>query len=123
HGEPARDEFVGRASGDHPSPEMGRSAGKLAVPSITPELQAHQAHGARARRSRKRRGRAAVGSLGSARVSRAGDGVSPSRTFLAFCDCPDLASRKACFGATPKPTRETRALPGNIRDIRACRAV
>src|SRR5438045_3611797 len=38
--------------------------------------------------------------LGSARVSRVGEGVSPSRTF-----------QKACFGETPKPTRETRALP------------
>jgi serine protease Do len=39
-------------------------------------------------------------SPGSARVSRAGDGVPPSRTFL-----------KDCFGETPKPTREARALP------------
>src|SRR5256714_1004945 len=38
--------------------------------------------------------------MGSARVSREGDGVSLSRTFL-----------EACFGETPKPTRETRALP------------
>ncbi len=37
---------------------------------------------------------------GSARVSRAGDGVSPLRT-----------SPKDCFGGTPKPARETRALP------------
>src|SRR5437588_11751982 len=37
---------------------------------------------------------------GSARVSRVGDGV------LAVADF-----RKECFGETPKPTRETRALP------------
>ena len=37
---------------------------------------------------------------GSARVPRAGDGVSPSRTSL-----------KDYFGGTPKPARETRALP------------
>ncbi|PYK74870.1 MAG: serine protease [Verrucomicrobia bacterium] len=44
--------------------------------------------------------------LGSARVSRAGDGVSPSRTSLTYS-----GNRKECFGETPKPTRETRALP------------
>jgi NADH-quinone oxidoreductase subunit K len=38
--------------------------------------------------------------LGSARVSRAGDGV------LAIANFP-----KDCFGETPKPTRETGALP------------
>jgi len=38
--------------------------------------------------------------LGSARVSRVGDGVLAIANFL-----------KACFGETPKPTRETRALP------------
>jgi hypothetical protein len=38
--------------------------------------------------------------LGRARVSRVGDGVSPSRTFL-----------ETCFGETPKPTSETLALP------------
>jgi hypothetical protein len=38
--------------------------------------------------------------LGSARVSRAGESVSLSRTFP-----------KDCFGETPKPARETRALP------------
>jgi hypothetical protein len=38
--------------------------------------------------------------LGGARVSRVGDDVSSSRTL-----------RKDCFGETPKPTRETRALP------------
>ena len=40
---------------------------------------------------------------GSARVSRAGETVSVSRTF------------KDRFGETPKPTRETRALPGSLR--------
>src|SRR2546430_6748486 len=44
---------------------------------------------------------------GSARVSHVGDGVAPSRTFLLHA-----GNRKDCFGETPKPTRETRALPG-----------
>src|SRR5207244_10760422 len=44
---------------------------------------------------------------GSARVSRVGDGVSPSRAFLLH-----TTNRKDCFGETPKPARETRALPG-----------
>jgi hypothetical protein len=41
-------------------------------------------------------------SSGSARVSRVGDRVSRSWTL------------KDCFGETPKPTRETRALPGHV---------
>ena len=40
---------------------------------------------------------------GSARVSRVGETVPVSRTF------------KDCFGETPKPARETRALPGSLR--------
>src|SRR6266581_3884738 len=40
---------------------------------------------------------------GGARVSRVGEGVSPSRILS-----------KDCFGETPKPTRETRALPGGF---------
>ena len=43
--------------------------------------------------------------LGSARVSRVGEGVP------AFADF-SRAMPKACFGETPKPARETRALPG-----------
>ncbi len=44
---------------------------------------------------------------GSARDPRAGDGGSPSRTF------PFTApGGKACFGESPKPARESRALPG-----------
>jgi len=43
---------------------------------------------------------------GSARVSRVGEGVPPSWTF-----------REDCFGGTPKPARETRALPGGIRSF------
>jgi hypothetical protein len=39
--------------------------------------------------------------LGSARVSRVGDGVLAVADFL-----------EACLGKTPKPTRETSALPG-----------
>src|SRR5207237_10761579 len=39
--------------------------------------------------------------LGSAHVSRVGDDVASPRTF-----------REDCFGETPKPTRETCALPG-----------
>jgi ATP-dependent helicase HrpB len=47
----------------------------------------------------------AISSLGSARVSRVGDGVSPSRT-----SAEDTASKVRC-GETPQPARETRALP------------
>src|SRR5262245_30490500 len=37
---------------------------------------------------------------------------SPSRTLVALPPMiDDLVLRKACFGATPKPARETRALP------------
>jgi hypothetical protein len=60
----------------------------------------------------------AMDPAGSARVSRAGDGV------LAIADfslAPRPAQRdsfptKECFGETPKPTRETRALPDQITD-------
>ena len=53
---------------------------------------------------------------GSARVSRAGDGVPPSRTF----PVSDYRQRwersgrctKVRLGGTPRPARETRALPG-----------
>jgi len=50
--------------------------------------------------------------LGSARVSRAGERVSRSRTFggLLISQIAGVR-RKDCFGATPKPTRGTRALP------------
>src|SRR5437762_2820987 len=48
--------------------------------------------------------------LGSARVSRVGFGVSPKQAFFA---CP--ARRKVRDGETPSPTRETRALPEEIR--------
>jgi hypothetical protein len=47
--------------------------------------------------------RVARAALGSAGVSPVGDGV------LAVAD-----SLKACFGETPKPTRETRALPRHL---------
>jgi len=40
--------------------------------------------------------------LGSARVSPVGDGVLAIVNFS-----------RDCFGATPKPARETRTLPGN----------
>src|SRR5205814_7190440 len=43
---------------------------------------------------------------GSMRVSRVGDDVSSSRSFP-FVQNPG----KDCFGETPKPARETRALP------------
>src|SRR5438874_12612460 len=48
---------------------------------------------------------------GSARVSRVGDDVSSSRTFLIlFSDCLILVVRKDRFGGTPKPdTRDARA--------------
>ncbi len=54
---------------------------------------------------------------GSARVSRAGERV------LAIANFPSISrlfaasgsQRKDCFGATPKPARGTRALPGTVR--------
>ena len=66
--------------------------------------------------SRKRRG---VPVSGSARVSRAGDGVSPSRTFksaqwLNARRAHRARSGKVRFGETPKPARGTRALPGFV---------
>ena len=57
--------------------------------------------------------------LGSARVSRAGERVLAVANFLtATQPVKILALEKACFGATPKPARETRALPGNQDSIR-----
>jgi hypothetical protein len=53
---------------------------------------------------------------GSARVSRVGDDVSSSRTFpVASNNSAIVVVTKDCFGETPKPTRETRALPGISR--------
>jgi hypothetical protein len=50
--------------------------------------------------------------LGSACVSRAGERVLALANFSQRNACTEnLVLRKACFGATPKPTRETRALP------------
>ena len=50
--------------------------------------------------------------LGSARVSRAGERVLAVANFLtATQPVKILALEKACFGATPKPARETRAFP------------
>jgi len=66
-----------------------------------------------AKRARGVTGRARCG-LGSARVSRVGERVLAIANFS--CDFVSSQSneiqRKACFGATPKPTRERRALPG-----------
>ena len=39
-----------------------------------------------------------------------GEAVSGSRTLAAVS-----TKRKKCFGGTPKPARETRALPGSLR--------
>ena len=50
---------------------------------------------------------------GSARVSRAGDGVIAVANFP-FAMQPALRDSftiRDCFGATPKPSRETRSLP------------
>jgi hypothetical protein len=50
---------------------------------------------------------------GSARVPRAGEGLWPSRAFVwnrKIISGKD-SSEKVRFGATPKPARETRALP------------
>ncbi len=53
--------------------------------------------------------------LGSALVPSAGDGVSPSRTFLNITSQRrSNAPRKACFGETPKPARGTHALPRTL---------
>ena len=51
--------------------------------------------------------------LGSARVSRAGERVLAIANFLrAFPFAPGCETKsKDRFGATPKPTRETRVLP------------
>jgi hypothetical protein len=50
--------------------------------------------------------------LGSARVLGVGDGVPPSRTFHnAQIFFSILSVQKDCFGETPKPARETGALP------------
>jgi hypothetical protein len=50
--------------------------------------------------------------LGSARVSRAGERVLAIANFShkEHACRTDHAKREACFGATPKPTRETRVL-------------
>src|SRR5437667_186581 len=53
--------------------------------------------------------------LGSALVPSAGDGVSPSRTFLNITSQRrSNAPRKACFGERPKPARGTHALPRTL---------
>src|SRR6266487_2806822 len=71
-------------------------------------------------KSRLRR-RYRVIELGSACVSRAGEAVSGSRTFRARARDEnarrhDMMKCQGRFGATPKPTRETRALPQNRGD-------
>jgi hypothetical protein len=48
------------------------------------------------------------GILGSARVSRAGERVLAIANFASIFNL-----NKDCFGALPKPARETRALPEN----------
>jgi hypothetical protein len=50
--------------------------------------------------------------LGSARVSRVGDRVFAITDFLCVLSSVDDGEfGKDCFGARPKPTRETRVLP------------
>ncbi len=57
--------------------------------------------------------------LGSARVSRAGDGVLAIADFSCNSSFRAAdASYESCFGATPKPARETRALPGSAARTR-----
>ena len=51
--------------------------------------------------------------LGSARVSRVGDRV------LAIASRDRGLFYKDCFGETPKPTRETHALPGTGKDAQS----
>src|SRR5262249_12260561 len=59
-----------------------------------------------------------VSAPGSACVSRAGERVLAIANFryevVSFPS--NEIQRKACFDATPKPTRETRALPGRCGD-------
>jgi len=54
---------------------------------------------------------AAFFNLGSARVSRAGCGVSPQLSFLLLRQGMRVRFRKVRDGGTPSPARETRALP------------
>jgi hypothetical protein len=55
--------------------------------------------------------------LGSARVSRAGDDVLAIADFSSvFHTLPDVSTSKVRFGETPKPARETRALPNLLND-------
>jgi hypothetical protein len=49
----------------------------------------------------------AIHRLGSARVSRAGECVVAVANFFVGLDSQVDRAKKACFGATPKPTRET----------------
>jgi hypothetical protein len=58
-------------------------------------------------------GRGAWRILGRARVSRAGERVLAIANFPPWINIPrsNRNLRKDCFGATPKPARETRALP------------
>ena len=60
---------------------------------------------------------AARSGLGSARVSRAGERVLAIANFSFDSPRPHAGniSRKVRFGATPKPARETRALPRERR--------
>jgi len=54
-----------------------------------------------------------AGVWGSARVSRVGDRVFAITDFsCAPLRSTTMSTVKDCFGVTPKPTRETRALPG-----------
>ena len=54
--------------------------------------------------------------LGSARVSRAGERVLAIANFSwnSILLTEAGTETKDCFGATPKPARETRALPGGV---------
>ena len=56
--------------------------------------------------------------LGSARISRVGAGVSPAWTFRG-----SVSKREVRFGETPKPTRETRALPDPLRFVYSVKQV
>jgi hypothetical protein len=59
---------------------------------------------------------AANSGLGSARVSRAGERVLAIANFSldSILLTETGTEKKDCFGATPKPARETRALPGGV---------
>ena len=60
-----------------------------------------------------------IGRLGSACLRRAGERVLAIADFPSCFSTPTVREMqsKDCFGATPKPTRGTRALPMNVSSL------